>query len=217
MFSRATSFDQPLGDWNVSGVTDMSNTFYSATSFNQPLGGWEVSSLRDISYMFSYATSFDRSFADWNVSNETDTRGIFTGADGIFEVQVQVQHDNYPWETGWTLWDSSRTLISSQSTGSFSIEGGTVTWTSSVALGTYTFEMTDTYGDGIAYGGSRGGAFSIAVNGDTVVSNDGRIRVVVQETFEVRASTPSRLLVFETREELREAVGPRAEEEEPCF
>jgi surface protein len=205
MFSRAVSFDQPLGNWNVSRVTDMSNTFHAASSFNQPLGDWEVSSVRDMSYMFSYATSFDRSFADWDISNETDTRGILTGADGLVEVEVHVQYDDQPSETGWTLRDSTGILISSQSTGSFTTKGGTLTKSSAVALGTYTFEMTDASGNGLCCN-SGYGSFSITVNGETVVSNNGQFGDIFQETFQAQIPTPSRFLIFETREELREAV-----------
>jgi surface protein len=199
MFSRATSFDQPIGDWNVSRVTDMSNTFYSATSFNSPLGDWEVSSVRDMTYMFAHANSFNsQSIADWDISNETDMRGIFPGADGIVQAQVKVTHDTYPQETGWTLRDSSGTLIARQSTCSFNNPGRTFTKTSSVALGTYTFEMTDTRGNGICCENGPG-SFSIAVNGETVISKNGQFIDITQETFEVLAPTPSRLLVFETR------------------
>jgi hypothetical protein len=105
------------------------------------------------------------------------------------EVQVQVQHSDYPEETGWTLRDSTGTLISSQSTGSFNTQGGIVTETSSVAPGIYIFEMTDTFGDGICceFGS---GSFSIAVNGETVISNNGQFENIVQETFEVAPATP---------------------------
>ena len=37
MFYNASSFNQPLNNWNVSNVTDMDSMFYEATSFNQPL------------------------------------------------------------------------------------------------------------------------------------------------------------------------------------
>ena len=37
MFKNASSFNQPLNDWNVSNVTDMELIFHDASSFNQPL------------------------------------------------------------------------------------------------------------------------------------------------------------------------------------
>jgi len=41
MFFGATSFNQPLNNWDVSQVTDMEAMFYQATSFNKPLDNWE--------------------------------------------------------------------------------------------------------------------------------------------------------------------------------
>ena len=37
MFNGASSFNQPLNNWNVSNVDDMGRVFDGATSFNQPL------------------------------------------------------------------------------------------------------------------------------------------------------------------------------------
>jgi bacillolysin len=102
---------------------------------------------------------------------------------------VQVHYDDFPEETGWTLRDSTGTVISRQPTGSFTTQNSTVTNTTSVALGTYTFEMTDAAADGICCGFGFG-SFSIAVDGETVVSNDGQFEDIVQETFEVLAPTP---------------------------
>ena len=34
MFYGASSFNQPLNDWNVSNVTNMESMFVNATSFN---------------------------------------------------------------------------------------------------------------------------------------------------------------------------------------
>jgi trypsin len=107
---------------------------------------------------------------------------------GNNEVVIEVKYDDYPRETGWTLWDSAGTLIASQSTGSFLTTGGTVSETAFVAEGAYTFEMTDTYGDGICcqYGS---GEFNITVNGEPVaVGGNGEFGYVVQETFDVVGS-----------------------------
>ena len=56
MFYRATSFDEPLGNWDVSCVVDMSDMFYEATSFDQPLGDWNVSNVVNMNRMFHGVT-----------------------------------------------------------------------------------------------------------------------------------------------------------------
>ena len=45
MFRCASSFNQPLNSWDMSGVTDVSEMFAEAESFNQPLGAWKLSGL----------------------------------------------------------------------------------------------------------------------------------------------------------------------------
>jgi hypothetical protein len=68
-------------------------------------------------------------------------------------VVVEVKYDDFPTESTdsfiLTLGNSADTLIADQSTGSFSTEGGAVFNSAYTADGTYTFGMTDTYGDGI--------------------------------------------------------------------
>ena len=39
----ASSFNQPLNNWNVSNVTYMNEMFAGAESFNRPLNNWNVS------------------------------------------------------------------------------------------------------------------------------------------------------------------------------
>ena len=54
MLSRS-SFNQPLGKWDVSNVTDMSDMFAEANIFHQPLNKWRLGSHVNIKGV----TSFD--------------------------------------------------------------------------------------------------------------------------------------------------------------
>ena len=42
MFEDASSFNQPLDNWEVSNVMEMRGMFENAESFNQPLNNWHI-------------------------------------------------------------------------------------------------------------------------------------------------------------------------------
>ena len=75
MFNGA-SFNQPIGNWDTSAVTNMSGMFYTS-SFNQEIGDWDVSSVTNMSGMFSVAWNFNQKLEDWDVSIETDISYMF--------------------------------------------------------------------------------------------------------------------------------------------
>ncbi|VEU39866.1 unnamed protein product [Pseudo-nitzschia multistriata] len=77
MFFRASYLNQPIGDWDVSGVNDMAYMFHGAIRFNQPVGDWNMSRVTYAQFMFFAAHDFNQPISDWNMSSLTDAMKMF--------------------------------------------------------------------------------------------------------------------------------------------
>ena len=69
-----------IGDWDVSGVTDMRDVFSNANSFNSfngDISKWDVSSVTNMGGMFSNAHSFNGYISKWNVSSVVTMDSVF--------------------------------------------------------------------------------------------------------------------------------------------
>ena len=67
----------PIGEWDVSSVTDMSKMFYRMPSFNKDISKWDVSRVKDMSAMFMGADAFNGDISKWDVSKVTTMNGMF--------------------------------------------------------------------------------------------------------------------------------------------
>jgi len=96
LFSNKTEFNQSIGNWDVSNVTNMYDTFYGTkfnqdisnwdvsnvrlmqgtfakSQFNQPIGDWDISNVNNMRYMFWDASTFNQDLSNWCVTNFTST------------------------------------------------------------------------------------------------------------------------------------------------
>ena len=87
MFSNAAAFNQPIGNWNTTNVTDMSGMFQGASGFNQDITTWNFNSLTNATNIFpenyTYNVSIMKEFKykvninnAYNISSTTYFPGI---------------------------------------------------------------------------------------------------------------------------------------------
>lgn len=70
------SFNQAIGNWDVSNVTNMNRMFH-LSNFNQPIGNWDVGKVKDMGGMFDGNLFFNQPLDKWNVANVTIMQAMF--------------------------------------------------------------------------------------------------------------------------------------------
>jgi len=83
---NSSPFNQPIGNWNTSAVTNMNGMFTSNRVFNQNIGAWDVSKVTNLGNMFYSATAFNNSGSsdinNWRFTTSSNIlmSGMFGGS-----------------------------------------------------------------------------------------------------------------------------------------
>jgi len=77
MFTRASSANPDVSNWDVNSVTDMNRMFINASSANPDTTNWDVSNVTNMSRMFYNASSANPDVSNWDVSSVTNMIGLF--------------------------------------------------------------------------------------------------------------------------------------------
>ena len=80
VFFKANQFNSPIGNWDTHRVTSMRSMFEDAISFNQGIGRWNTSSVNSMDRMFFNVKKFNQDIGQWNTSNVTSMIYMFNGA-----------------------------------------------------------------------------------------------------------------------------------------
>ncbi len=83
LFYDCEAFNQSIDAWDVSSVTSLYSTFSNMDVFNQPLNSWDISSVTAMGYMFSSASQFNQPLSNWDTSNVIDMSRAFKDADNF--------------------------------------------------------------------------------------------------------------------------------------
>ena len=75
--------------------------FRNATSFNQPIGNWNTGNVNTIARMFQEAQSFNQSFGNWDISSIVNTGNAFKGTTALSDTNKGKIHDAFSVNKNW--------------------------------------------------------------------------------------------------------------------
>ena len=166
-----------FGSLDVEASNDDGVTWTSIWNRNGNQGNsWQTATIDLATYVGSgLQLRFNRVTGNtWRADAAIDAVALTTGTTGgdcaTGDLTLSITFDNYPEETSWAVTNAGGTTVASESYSTANADGSTVTETiSGLAAGTYTFTISDSFGDGICcqYGT---GSYTLSSSAGTIVS-----------------------------------------------
>jgi len=83
MYEHATSFNEDIGAYDVSAVTNMRTMLLNMPSFNQDISSWNTSLVENMQAMFAGDILFNQDLSSWDFSSVTDMSDMFNNCDAF--------------------------------------------------------------------------------------------------------------------------------------
>jgi len=84
--SQDTLFNQPIGDWDTSSVTDMSSVFHQNTAFDQDISNWDITNVTSMQFLsFEFGSTTPISTANYDallIAWEADLQTAYPSGSG---------------------------------------------------------------------------------------------------------------------------------------
>ena len=100
MFKEAVKFNQDIGDWNTSSAK-IGNMFWGAKVFNQDLSKWDISKVNKLENVFRNSSSFNQDISDWNITSVWVMSNIFTGTNALSNSNKGKIHESFSFNPNW--------------------------------------------------------------------------------------------------------------------
>ena len=133
-------------------------------------------------------------FLEANVDSGNVTLSWSIPAIPTADLEIVIQTDNYPSETSWDPVNEYGDFIAGINPGDLPSSNTLYSWELEIELGTYTFTIYDTYGDGICCSYGQG-YYSLLLNG-TEIANGGEFAYSESVTFTADEPTMRDLLGY---------------------